>query len=169
MTKKYDEPKYIDVKREDSQNKRQKEKSIKMIKSLCTNQSFGVLATQGDETSYSSLISFVTNDDYSKLVFATPIDTKKLDYISKHNGVSVLIDNRNDNPNNINDIVAVTVMGKAIILDEDKKDFWIELLVDKHEYLKKFTDAPSTAIVMVDISKYFYVSSFQEVFEWDPN
>ena len=169
MTTKYEEPKYIDVKREDKQNKRQKEESIKMIKSLCTNQSFGVLATQGDETSYSSLISFVTNDDYSKLVFATPIDTKKLDYINKHSGVSVLIDNRNDNPNNINDIVAVTVMGKAIILDEDKKDFWIELLVDKHEYLKKFTDAPSTAVVMVDISNYFYVSSFQEVFEWNPN
>ena len=169
MTKKYDEPKYIDVKREENQNNKQKEESIKMIKSLCNNQSFGVLATQGDDNSYSSLISFATNEDYTKLVFATPIDTKKIDYINKHSGVSVLIDNRNDNPNDINDIVAVTVMGKAIILDEDEKDIWIELLVNKHEYLKKFTNASSTAVVMVDITTYFYVSSFQEVFEWIPN
>lgn len=169
MTKKYEEPKYIDVKRDHDKNASQKEDAIQIIKKICDDQAFGVLSTQGTHGSYSSLISFSINEDYSKLVFATPINTKKIDQIKHTNGVSILIDNRNDNPHKINDIVGVTLTGKAHIVRKENQDQWIKLLTDKHEYLKGFAEADSTVIVMIDISKYYFVSSFQEVIEWIPD
>lgn len=168
MTNKYEEPKYINVKRDIKLDQKEKNKSIETIKNLCRDQSFAVLSTQGMNGCYSSLISFAINEDYSTMVFATPIDTKKIEFIKKNSGVSVLIDNRNDNPNDINDIVAVTVIGNARILEKNGNDLWTQLLIDKHNYLESFAVASTTAIVIIDISKYLFVSSFQEVIEWCP-
>lgn len=166
MKKDYDEPRYIDIKREDKSNKK---KAVELIKELCKEQLFGVLATQGQGECYNSLISFETSGDLSKIVFATPINTKKFDFIKQNDSVSILIDNRSSNPESINDIAAVTVMGRVKILKEKQEiDRWSKALVDKHNYLEKFIGAPTTAIILMEVSKYYYVSSFQEVVEWDP-
>ncbi len=166
MKKDYDEPKYIDIKREDKSDRK---KAIERIKKLCQEQLFGVLATQGQRECYNSLISFETSEDLSKIVFATPIATKKFDFIKQNDSVSILIDNRSSNPESINDIAAVTAMGKVKILKEkEETNKWSHALVDKHNYLESFIKAPTTAIILMEIDKYYYVSSFQEVVEWDP-
>ena len=165
MKKDYDEPKYIDIKRTQD-DKDIIDKTIEDIKQLCKEQSFGVLSTQGNGECYTSLISFQTSTDLSQIVFATPIDTKKFEFIKQNDSVSILIDNRSNNPESINNIVAVTAMGRVKILEEkDLIEKWSKLLIDKHSYLKNFIKASTTAIVVVQISKYYYVSSFQEVVE----
>lgn len=169
MKKDYDKPQYIDVKRDVISDNQEKEKSRDLIKEMLRNESFGVLATRGDDECYTSLISFASSEDLNTLVFATPIDTKKFEMIGGNKNISILIDNRSNNEKSINDIAAVTSMGLASILKEKEEiDKWAKVLVGKHSYLDEFINAETTAIVLVDISKYYYVSSFQKVMEWSP-
>ena len=168
--RKYDEPKFIDVVRNELDEKSDDNKTENHIKKLCDEQSFGVLATGSNEEPYSSLISFANSENLKYIVFATPVETRKFDLIKQNQGVSLLIDNRSNQPNSINEIIALTAIGSVKILDEvDDIDKWSKILVDKHSYLNEFISAKSTAIVLIEISKYFYVSSFQEVIEWIPS
>lgn len=169
MTADYDKPDYIDVKRDSILDKDKRAKNIDTIKEMLINESFGVLATKGEDQCYTSLISFASSQDLKTIVFATPIGTKKFEIIEKNKKVSILIDNRSNNEKSINDIIAITAMGSATILKK-KEDIkkWSRLLINKHNYLDDFIHAKTSAIVMVDISKYYYVSSFQQVIEWSP-
>ena len=164
LDKKYDAPELIDTRKKEN-----KIQAFEEISELFGEQSFAVLATHGTEESYNSLISFVVNDDFSQIIFASPVDTKKIHNIRKNKQVSLLIDNRDTNPESINDILAVTASGKADIIEEEKKkEKLANALIKKHSYLADFIKASTTAIIEVDISNYYYVSRFQEVFEWSP-
>ena len=89
--------------------------------------------------------------------------------IEKDGNVSLLIDNRSANLEDINQIAAITAIGKAHILkDTDELKDWSQRLIEKHSYLDDFIRAETSAIILVEITKYHYVSSFQEVFEWSP-
>lgn len=169
MVKDYNKPTYIDVKRDDVASGKSNRKAIELVKKMLTNERFGVLSTSGNHKSYTSLISFASNDKFTLLAFATPIDTKKFKMIKKNENISILVDSRSKNQNNINDIVAITSLGKARILKKEKEiGNWSKILIDKHSYLDDFINADTTAIVVVEISKYYYVTSFQEVIEWIP-
>lgn len=140
------------------------------MKALLKSQSFGVLATNAKNESYTSLISFVTDKSFTYLAFSTPIDTRKYRMIEQDENVSLLIDNRSANHEDINEIVAITAIGKAQILkDQDQRKKWSEILIAKHSYLDEFICADTSAIILVKIENYHYVSSFQEVVEWNPN
>lgn len=170
MKKDYDKPHYIEVKRDDAINHEKKVEAIESMKGLLGSQSFGVLATNAKNESYTSLISFVTDKSFSYLAFSTPIDTRKYRMIEQDENVSLLIDNRSDNLEDINKIVAITAIGKARILkDKDERKKWSEILINKHKYLDEFICADTSAIIVVEIKNYHYVSSFQEVVEWNPN
>lgn len=172
MAKDYDEPMFIDVKRSNNQDESNSSVSdaiIDSIKDLCEDQSFAVLATQGTDQPYTSLISFATTEDLKYIVFATPVQTRKYNLLKHNQKVSVLIDNRSNQPDSINRISALTAIGSVQILTEQEDiDKWSDILIDKHKYLNNFINAGSTAIILIEISKYFYVRRFQEVVEWTP-
>lgn len=164
MTKNYDAPSYIDVKQSDKKEKKDK---INELKELCENQTFAVLASLAEKEAYNSLISYAVSDDFKEIIFASPEDTKKIRCIKKNKNVSLLIDNRDRNPKSINDIFALTVRGRAEILKSDLAPYKKQLKT-RHPYLKEFIDAETTAIVRIKVSHYYYVGSFQEVFDWTP-
>ncbi|HZJ86201.1 MAG TPA: pyridoxamine 5'-phosphate oxidase family protein, partial [Erysipelotrichaceae bacterium] len=113
-----------------------------------------------------SLISFVASEDLSKIVFATPVKTKKYNYIKDNTAVSLLFDNRSKGISNINDLVALNVIGNAKILkDSQDIDLWSKLLIEKHQYLKDFIMANTSALILIEVEKYSYVTSFQKVSE----
>lgn len=169
MGKNYDKPRYIEVIRKDAVDHEKRTTSIKSIKKLLKKESFGVLATNAKNESYTSLISFATNEATTFLAFSTPIDTRKYRMIEIEENVSLLIDNRSDNHEDINDIVAITAIGKASILkDREEIKKWSQILINKHSYLDDFIYAETSAIILVEITQYHYVSSFQEVIEWNP-
>lgn len=170
MKKNYEKPHYIEVKRDDDVTQENRTGAIESMKALLESQSFGVLATNAKNESYTSLISFVTDKSFTYLAFSTPIDTRKYRMIEQDENVSLLIDNRSANHEDINEIVAITAIGKAQILkDQDQRKKWSEILIAKHSYLDEFICADTSAIILVKIENYHYVSSFQEVVEWNPN
>ncbi len=169
MDKKYDEPQYIDVDRispEGIQAKDLKEE----IKKLCDSQPFAVLATQGKDTTNASLISFMMSDDLKYMVFATPVNTVKYDFIVAQENVSVLVDDRSLQQDRINEISALTIVGKGKILSKEEEILkWSEKLTKKHPNLKTFVEAKTTSLVLIEVVRHLYVNKFQQMREWDPN
>ncbi|NCU31428.1 MAG: pyridoxamine 5'-phosphate oxidase family protein [Candidatus Moranbacteria bacterium] len=167
MKKNYDEPMFVD--KSTNINAEQKINIKNNIRELLNSESFAVLSTQGDGQPYSSLICFAYSDDLKKLVFATPVETRKFNLIVKSDRVSILVDNRSNNPESLNQIQAVTITGKASILkDNNESQKWSQLLIKSHPYLEGFVKSPTTGIIKVNVCRYFYVSKFQEVIEWSP-
>ncbi len=140
------------------------------IKKLLDHEYFAVLSTQGKKQPYASIICFSASHDFKNIVFATPRQTRKFSLLNKSDRVALLIDNRSAVPPSVNKISAVTATGKSRILeDKPELDYWKDILTSKHPYLKSFVNAPSTAIILVDVYRYFFVRRFQEVTEWDPD
>lgn len=146
------------------------EKSLEAaIRELCEGESFAVLATQGSGQPYASLIGFATSEDLTHLVFATPKQTRKYALLEKENRVALLVDNRSSQPDSVNNLSALTIIGRGKILSaQEDKYKWGELLTDKHPYLRDFLASSDTAVVAVEVDKYLYVQRFQEVSEWIP-
>lgn len=140
----------------------------KDISNLLNTESFAVLATQGEGQPYTSLMSFKVTEDLKKIVFSTPQETRKFELLKQSDKVALLVDNRSQTPPSLNRISAVTITGKANIIPPEKAQKWADFLMEKHPYQKSFIFAPSTALVVVDVYRYFLVKRFQEVVEWSP-
>ncbi|MBW6463437.1 MAG: pyridoxamine 5'-phosphate oxidase family protein [Bacillota bacterium] len=167
MNHDYDEPMFINVATcRDACSKEQTEAEIKEI---IFNQPFAVLATQGEGQPYTSLISYAASTDLQHLVFATPVQTRKYSQIIKNKRVSLLIDNRSQQPESINLIRAITVTGQARPLEnEEEVEQWARLLLNKHSYLAKFVNSNTSGLILIKVVRYFYVRRFQEVYQWIP-
>jgi len=139
------------------------------IQALMIKQPYAVLCTQGGGQPYGSVIAFAVNKALNSAVFATPRATRKFRLLTECDRVSLVVDNRTGSPGDLSSIHAVTATGRAIDLEEnDAEDDWQRLLVDKHPLMHDFIGAPSTAIIRVDIFRYFHVTRLQEVFQWIP-
>ena len=167
MNHDYDEPIFINVVscRDDCS----KEQIETEIKEIIFNQPFAVLATQGEGQPYTALVSFAASSDLQHLVFSTPVQTRKYSQIIKNNRVSLLIDNRSQQPDSINLIRAITVTGQARPLEkEEEVEQWSRLLLDKHSYLTRFVKSNTSSLILIRVVRYFYVRRFQEVYQWIP-
>lgn len=165
---KQDEPLFLDVKK----NSLKGEESIELvddIRKLCESQPFAVLATQGKGITHASLISFSVSYDLKYIVFATPVNTGKFDFITAEENVSVLVDDRSLQQDSINQISALTIIGKGKVLS-DQSDIvkWSEQLTRKHPNLNAFVKAATTSVIIIEVEKYLYVKNFQEIRQWDP-
>jgi hypothetical protein len=173
MKKDYDKPIFLDVTNVASRDQAIEDRYIDEIKRLCDEQAFGVLSAHGAEEASASLITFATSSAIDQIIFLTPRNTTKYDHILENNSVAILIDNRADHPDSINQISALTITGTATILGggeyagRENSEKWMDLFLKKHPNLVDFANAPSTVIVVVAVSRCVYVSKFQEVFEWN--
>ncbi len=140
------------------------------ISELAKGQIFGVLCTQYDGQPYGSMIGFAFSDDLKNAVFATPRATRKYHNLINCRNVAVLVNDREKYPDDLMKIQAFTATGRAEEITDEKSDnVWKKLLVERQSYLAKFVDSPTTALFRIQVAKYFYVCSFQEVREWNPN
>ncbi len=170
MSKEYDKPIFLDVKIIDFNDKDIEKKYVEEIKNLCADQAFAVLATYGANGTSASLISFAVDSDLRNIVFMTPRNTAKYDHILENPDIAMLIDNRSDRPDSINQISALTISGTAnAIVNGDDIEKWTDLFLKKHPNLLDFAHSPSTAAIIIDVKKCVFVSKFQEVFEWHPD
>ena len=79
----------------------------------------------------------------------------------------MLIDNRSDHPDSINQISALTITGTATIINGGEDAIkWTDLFLKKHPNLFDFANSPSTVTVVIEVKRRVFVSKFQEVFEW---
>jgi len=167
VNKQYDEPDFVDVVPGKIEGDRDQVESE--IKALCFEQPFAVLATHDESQPYTSLISFAVDEELKHLAFSTPSQTKKYHLVTKNKNVSLLIDNRDQQPESINLIRALTITGAARPLEDPEEiERWSGLLVKRHSYLEKFIKSSTSSLILVDITRITYVRRFQEVYQWVP-
>ena len=145
----------------------QREKIKTATAELLLSQKLAVLATVDPTgSSYASLIAFAATADLQKIVFATSRATRKFANIRHNPKISLLVDNRSNREDDFHDAKAVTVLGLAEIIEPAAPTGDLAVLyLEKHPYLEDFLASPSTAFILVSVSRYFLVSRFQEVME----
>jgi general stress protein 26 len=136
-------------------------KSIKQkLADLFNEQRFGVIATQGKTEPYTNLVTFLTSEDFKKIYFPTSKKSKKYENLSENSRMSILIDDRGNNPQDIKKAMAVTAVG---ISKENKDIKIVNAFLLKHPYLKKFVNSPNSVIIEIGIEKYIIVDRFENI------
>ena len=139
------------------------------IRRLLTEQPYAVLCTQGESRPYASLVAFAASEDLKRLVFSTPVATRKYRLLTECKHVALLIDSRSASPADVMQIEALTVTGSArVVAPGSEFDSLAGLLTTRHPHLAAFVRAQSSALVCVDVDRYFHVCHFQDVRQWVP-
>lgn len=143
---------------------------VDRIRQLVSEQRFAVLCTQGQGQPYGSLVAFGMNDDLTTAVFATAKATRKFRLLSECDHVALLIDSRSKHADDMMRIEAVTVTGRATLVEGgDEWQRCAAWLTRRHPQLEAFVRAASCALFRVDLLRYLHVCRFQEVAQWTPN
>jgi len=143
--------------------------SPERIRRLLVEQPYAVLCTQSQSQPYGSLVAFAASEDLKMLVFSTPVTTRKYRLLTECEHVSLLIDSRSASSEDMMGIEAVTVTGHAhVVAAGTEFDRWAGLLTARHPHLSEFVRAESSALVRVEVVRYFLVCRFQEVRQWVP-
>lgn len=139
------------------------------IRRLVNEQAFCILCTQGEHQPYGSLIACAFTEDLKHFFFKTQIATRKYKLLQECQNVSLVIDSRCQHLEDMTEVEALTITGKAVRLQKGADyELGIRLLRARHAYLSTFLDSASTALFRIDVVRYFHVIRFQEVSQWIP-
>jgi nitroimidazol reductase NimA-like FMN-containing flavoprotein (pyridoxamine 5'-phosphate oxidase superfamily) len=130
--------------------------------SIFENQQLAVLATVMDGRPHCDIVAFVHTADLRHVVFATSRASRKYESLVEHPEVSMLVDSRANAPSDFQEAEAVTIDGTARDLCGEKAKF-VELYLRKHGALRDFVLASETALVCLEVSRYKYVTHFEDV------
>lgn len=136
------------------------------ISSLLQEQKLAVLATVRNFQPYSSLMAFVATDDLATIVTATGDSTRKHLNLQLQPRVSMLVDNRSNDEADFHRAAAITIIGRAEMVDEEEAESLKPLYLAKHPYLKDFLQSPSTTLFKITVFHYLMVTRFQSVMEY---
>jgi nitroimidazol reductase NimA-like FMN-containing flavoprotein (pyridoxamine 5'-phosphate oxidase superfamily) len=139
------------------------------IRRLLAEQPYAVLCTQSKSQPYGSLVAFAASEDLKNLVFATAVTTRKYRLLTECEHVAFLIDSRSTSSGDMMQIEAVTATGHAqVVAAGTEFDRWAGRLTARHPHLAPFVKAETSALVRVEVVRYFHVHRFQEVRQWMP-
>lgn len=140
-----------------------------LIYRLLERESFGVLCTQAEEKPYGSIVAFTFEKDMKAFVFGTPRETQKYRYLTQCDRVALLVDSRDQFPDDFKRVEAVTITGRAREVGSGLAfDTLAQLYILRHPELKSFIDASSTALFSIKAENFTYVTEFQKVYHWSP-
>ena len=145
--------------------RRMDEELKKTIQSLFSGQKLGVLATLKKGQPYPNLVAFAASNDLKRIIFATPVYTRKTSNIEVCDKVSILIDNRKNRPSDFHEGVAVTALGTAEEIKADELEKFRALYLEKHPYMEDFVSSPTSTLYRIEVATYIVVTEFQKVME----
>lgn len=131
------------------------------LRSLFTSQKLAVLATSGDNQPYCSLMAFAVTDDFKHMIVATKRHTRKYANIQQNPRLSMLVDNRKNQPDDFQQAVAVTILATASEPPPAELQHLLNLYLFKHPYMRSFCQAPDCAVLKLTVERYLVVSSFR--------
>jgi nitroimidazol reductase NimA-like FMN-containing flavoprotein (pyridoxamine 5'-phosphate oxidase superfamily) len=138
------------------------------LAALFRNQQLAVLATQRNGQPYCTLVAFFATPDLGGLIFATARSTRKFENLTADPRASLLIDNRSNRAADFREAMAVTAVGRVEELTDDRKAGMLDFYLGKHPHLKEFVEAPTCALLLLEVELYITVERFQKVLQWQP-
>jgi uncharacterized pyridoxamine 5'-phosphate oxidase family protein len=139
--------------------KKRRAPSIGLVREILTSQYFAVLTTDNQGQPYSNLVAFSQTDDLKSIVFFTKRDTQKYKNIMDNNRVSLMIDSRTNQPDDVNQAVAIALIGVARESERHSPGL-VSLFLNKHPHLSHFLEQGDMAIMVISVSECF-VADFQ--------
>jgi len=129
-------------------------------------QKFAALSTHRAGEAHASLIAFATTEDLKGLVFATDRATRKYANLRENARIALLIDTRSNQEEDLRDAVAITASGMAREVAGREREALLVGYLRKHPQLSDFVNAPTSALILLDVLSYSIVSRFQDIVEW---
>lgn len=123
------------------------------------------LATCNGNEPYLSLMNFTFDEESQRVILSSRRNSKKFKNIMINREVSLLI--HNDNPGTaLEDIISVTINGKAYEEKDDKKDYYQKLHAKKHSDRHQFIIGDDIVILSVSIDKIHSSDIYDRVSTW---
>jgi nitroimidazol reductase NimA-like FMN-containing flavoprotein (pyridoxamine 5'-phosphate oxidase superfamily) len=132
------------------------------VRVLLASQPLAVLATVMDGQPHCNLVAFAHTDDMRCVLFATARGTRKYESLVQHPVISMLVDSRTNRPSDFDQAEAVTIDGRARDLGAEKARF-LDQYLRKHGTLQDFASEPDTALICLQVTRFKYVTQFQQV------
>jgi nitroimidazol reductase NimA-like FMN-containing flavoprotein (pyridoxamine 5'-phosphate oxidase superfamily) len=146
-----------------------REEMKRVLRELFAAQKLAVLATCDEHGHpYTSLMAFAVTDDLDRFLLATERSSRKFANLSAQPRVALLIDSRSNRDSDLQEALAVTVLGRAEEVDPAERDALLQLYVARHPQLEAFVTSPSCALILVQVEVYYVASQFQRVRELRP-
>ena len=136
------------------------------LRQVFASQKFAVLSTNRAGESHASLVAFAATEDLKGLAFATDRATRKYANLRENAGIALLIDTRSNREADLRDAVAITASGAAEEIAGREREALLACYLGKHPELADFVNTPACALILVHVSRYSFVSKFQDVVEW---
>ncbi len=136
--------------------------TLEKIRRLLADQQLAALATQDDSGPYLSLMAFAVSRDLDSLLIATKRGTRKFANILKNPKVALLIDNRTAGGADLNNTMALTILGTAQEPEEEEKAFLTERFRKQHPGMQVFLDDPGCILLEIKTEKYILISQLEE-------
>ncbi len=135
-------------------------KPKQILKDVFDAQYFAVLNSVGEGQPYSNLVAFAITDDWKSLVFVTDRNTRKYENIQENKRVALLIDNRTNQPSDVREAIAITVIGTAREALDTKSGLQA-IFLNRHPQLQQFVNNPGNALMLVSVHEYI-IAGFDE-------
>jgi heme iron utilization protein len=128
--------------------------SFELVQEILASQYYAVLTTDNQGQPYSSLVAFAEADNLKSIVFFTKRETQKYKNILENNRVSLMIDSRTNQPDDVNRAVAIAVIGLARESDRPSSGL-ISMFLKKHPHLSHFLEQDDAALMVISVSECF--------------
>ena len=132
-----------------------------LLEQVLSTQYFAVLNTLCEGLPYSNLVAFTATDDLKALVFVTSREARKYKNMQENRNISLLIDNRTNQPSDVSQAVAITVIGSAREAIENKSSLQA-IFLNRHPHLQQFVDNSNNAMMLVTVREYI-IAGFDKI------
>jgi nitroimidazol reductase NimA-like FMN-containing flavoprotein (pyridoxamine 5'-phosphate oxidase superfamily) len=146
------------------ETKRKKYEIQRRIKKILQSQLYGILATSYRNQPYTSLLAFIASEDLNNIYVATSKNTHKFENVNENENVAFFIDTRSNDNFDVSNAYALTIFGKAEIIDKDKITQIKKLYVSRHPQLDSFIHSKNVEILQINISSFSFVERFKNVY-----
>lgn len=132
--------------------------SLDLCKAMVADNNFCVLSTCKDNLTNSSLMLYLSSDTQDKLYMVTLKGSLKYTNICENPEVSLLIDTREQVLEEQGSVKALTVYGRASILEDPvfHEDI-LKKLTKKHPTLKALSRLEEASVLEVQVEKFLYL------------
>jgi nitroimidazol reductase NimA-like FMN-containing flavoprotein (pyridoxamine 5'-phosphate oxidase superfamily) len=143
----------------------EKAEVVERVRTLLARQRFAALSTHRGGAPYANLVAYTASDDLGHIVFSTMRSTRKFANLTSEPRVALLFDNRTNEETDLQEAIATTATGTAVVTEGAERERLARELVARHPHLSTFVSSPGCAIVRVDVDVYHTVVRFQNVYE----
>ena len=121
----------------------------------------GVLATEGADGPYTSLVGVAPLDGCDRIAFATERGTTKYTNLKRNPRASIMLDTRAAQGEDLDTVTAITVVGRAGEISDELRSRARGLLEKRLPQLTAFLAEGECAVMTLDVEWCRVVSGFQ--------